>query len=107
MPYQKLDSAPGVPQSSAPPAEIPSSSDIQDLITGAKQAESTPPAVAAPTLTAPTSATTKEKLPDEKKDKDKPKATRLVYQDTEVSMEEKLASLSRFAFTRQQAPIAT
>lgn len=111
MPYQKQESAPGVTQPSAPAAEIPSSSDIQDLITGAtKQSEtSATQSPAPPTVPAATSAPAKEKekAAEDKKDKEKPKATRLVYQDTEVSMEEKLALLSRFAFTAQQAPVAT
>lgn len=109
VPYQKQESAPGITPPTAPPAEIPSSSDIQDLITGATQQveASATQSAAPPAATASTAAPAKEKPADEKKDKEKPKATRLVYQDTELSMEEKLATLSRFAFTAQQAPIAT
>lgn len=105
MQYQKQESAPGVAQSTAPPAEIPSSSAIDDLVSSAgKQADaSATQSPAAPAV--PTPAEKKDKPAEDKKDK--AKATRLVYQDTEVSMEEKLASLSRFAFTAQQTPIAT
>lgn len=105
MQYQKQESAPGVAQSTAPPAEIPSSSAIDDLVSSAgKQADaSATQSPAAPAVPAP--AEKKDKPAEDKKDK--AKATRLVYQDTEVSMEEKLASLSRFAFTAQQTPIAT
>lgn len=37
-----------------------------------------------------------------KKDKDKSKASRLVYADNEVSPEEKMASLSRYAVNVQK-----
>jgi hypothetical protein len=108
-PYVKQELAPGVTPPTASSAEIPTSSDIQDLISGAsKQAEAQAPSNVAPAAATLTTAAAppKEKAADEKKDKDKPKATRLVYQDTELSMEEKLASLSRFAFTPKQALIA-
>lgn len=41
----------------------------------------------------------------EKKDKEKSKNTRLVYSDNGVSPEEKMARLSRYAFTPQKATV--
>jgi hypothetical protein len=109
---------------SATAAQPPSAASIDDLISNAsKQADAKaatpqpvptpPPAKIEPPATVPTpvpSATaTKEEPGDEKaskKEKDKSKATRLVYSDNETSPEEKMAMLSRYAFHHDKRTVA-
>ena len=43
---------------------------------------------------------------DKEKDKDKPKSTRLVYSDNQVSPEEKMAAMARYAFTPEKRTMA-
>ena len=88
----------------------PNAASIDDLISSAsKQADANAVAQAVPTpppakVEAPAAASTpvpKEEAADEKtgkKDKEKSKATRLVYSDNETSPEEKMAMLPRYAF---------
>ncbi|KAL1956715.1 hypothetical protein VTO42DRAFT_6865 [Malbranchea cinnamomea] len=71
---------------------IPTASAVDDLISGAaKQADE----LAAKSTPAPASEEKTAK-------KDKAKVTRLVYSDSEVSPEEKMARLPRYAFVRDQ-----
>ncbi|OAP65014.1 hypothetical protein AYL99_00986 [Fonsecaea erecta] len=119
--------APGSTNTQVPP-QIPApnqaaaidaqdASSLDDLIANAsKQADvdaaaaeaaaksGTPPATATP-------ATTKDEASEDKagpkkdKEKEKPKATRLVYSDNETSPEEKMALLPKYAFTPVQKTI--
>ncbi|KEF55406.1 uncharacterized protein A1O9_08156 [Exophiala aquamarina CBS 119918] len=84
-------------------------SSIDDLISSAsKQAD-----VDAATSTAPSAQSvvplpSKDDVIEEKgakKDKEKPKSTRLVYSDNEISPEEKMALLPRYAFTPGQETV--
>ena len=84
---------------------------LDDLISGAsKQAEAAVAVAnttnaAAPPIEARTTTTKAPEIPaateekSSKKEKEKPKAAKLVYSDNETSAEEKMASLSRYAFT--------
>ena len=105
--------------------EAPNAASIDDLISSAsKQADAnvaaahaTPAPVskieasapkAAPVATSAPPTATREDVGEEKsakKDKDKPKTTRLVYSDNETSPEEKMATLSRYAFTVEQRSV--
>lgn len=101
--------------STSPPtqtSEAPNAASIDDLISSAsKQADANAvdtsksigqQATAPASTSAPTETATKEDTAEEKstkKDKDKAKQTRLVYSDNEVSPEEKMAMLPKYAFT--------
>jgi hypothetical protein len=102
--------------STQPPTEEGNAFSIDDLIsTASKQADAnaavaeeskvqTPPAV--PATQEPTPA--KEEVVEDKggkKEKEKPKSTRLVYSDNEISPEEKMALLPKYAFTPGQKSI--
>ncbi|KKY13748.1 putative c2h2 finger domain-containing protein [Phaeomoniella chlamydospora] len=97
-------------------------SSLDDLISGASRqadevakvqaAQSVTPVAASPAPavsvnsqpTIPSAAAPKEQQGEEKaskKDKEKSKASRLVYSDNDVSPEEKMATLPRYAFTAQ------
>ena len=92
---------------------------LDDLISEAKEAESSKPVTAAdipdvpkaePGVTNQPTAVKKEGVEPErsqekteektdgKKDKDKSKATKLVYDDNEISPEEKMAKMARYAY---------
>lgn len=88
---------------------------LDDLISEAKEAESSKPAKAADkpdVQKAESNVTTEPVLAKEeakpgvkleekaegKKDKDKSKATKLVYDDNEISPEEKMAKMARYAY---------
>ena len=100
------------PQVSQPAIEVkqapPNGQSLDDLISEAKQAESSKPAKAADIPDVPkaepeakSEAVPVKKEEDKaegKKDKDKSKVTKLVYDDNEISPEEKMAKLSRYAF---------
>ena len=132
--YQKQDVSPAPPSqphvngiTQTPIPEAPNAASIDDLISSAsKQADATavaaqdapqpvskteasaPTAVSAPTPAPAPATATKEEAGEEKsarKDKDKPKTTRLVYSDNETSPEEKMATLPRYAFTIEQKSI--
>jgi len=118
VPYDPKQPAAGValqspPQGSAPPSETQGASSIDDLIANAtKQADADNAAAAASVKTeiAPTAAPVKEEPVEEKsgkkdKEKEKAKATRLVYSDNETSPEEKMAMLPKYAFTPAQKSI--
>ena len=93
-------------------AAPPNAASIEDLISGASKkadgATVSPVPDVSPTNgdTAESVAVpTRDKATDDKKEakeKDKAKATRLVYSDNNVSPEEKMATLARYAFTPQQ-----
>lgn len=107
--------------------EPPNAASIDDLISSAsKQADANAAAAAhstsqaalkvdasgpQPTLptaaTPPAAAAREETVEDKgaKKEKDKPKTTRLVYSDNDTSPEEKMAMLSRYAFTTEQRSV--
>ena len=82
---------------------------LDDLISEAKQAESSKPTEAAdipegpkaePEATHEVVSTKKEdERAEGKKDKDKSKITKLVYDDNEISPEEKMAKMARYAYT--------
>jgi hypothetical protein len=131
--YQKQDvssATPSQPQTNgaaqnyAP--EAPTAASIDDLISSAsKQADAD--AAAAQSVSAPASnvaASAAEPVPtsapapvapatkgdagddkNAKKEKDKPKTTKLVYSDNDTSPEEKMAMLARYAFTSGQRSI--
>lgn len=129
-PKQEVSPAPasqsdvnGATQNSIP--EAPNAASIDDLISSAsKQAdeaafagqaapqpaaktEASGPEPASAATSAPVTAS-KDDAGEEKsakKDKDKPKTTRLVYSDNETSPEEKMATLSRYAFTVEQRSV--
>lgn len=80
-----------------PPGSVPAISvSVDDLIFNAKEAKS-----AGTTTASGTDAVTEKKA---KKDKEKDKNTKLVYSDNEVSPEEKMAKLSRYAYTPVHKP---
>ncbi|EXJ68675.1 uncharacterized protein A1O5_08469 [Cladophialophora psammophila CBS 110553] len=95
--------------------EAQDASSLDDLIANAsKQADADAAAAAAakggiPPTATPT--TTKDEASEDKagsrkdKEKEKPKATRLVYSDNETSPEEKMAMLPKYAFTPVQKTI--
>lgn len=122
------------PQTIAPPPglsqENPNATSLDDLISSAsKQAESAasqtakhavekepelhPPAITESTKTTEPVSTlvpnaVKEDAVDDKaskKEKEKPKTTKLVYSDNEVSPEEKMAAMARYAFTPEKKTI--
>jgi hypothetical protein len=82
---------------------------LDDLISEAKQAESSKPAKAADIPDVPKAepeaksesipAKNEDEKAEGKKDKDKSKASKLVYDDNEISPEEKMAKMARYAFT--------
>jgi hypothetical protein len=82
---------------------------LDDLISEAKQAESSKPAMAADIPDVPKAepeakiesipAKKEDEKAEGKKDKDKSKASKLVYDDNEISPEEKMAKMARYAFT--------
>ena len=82
--------------------ENPNASSLDELISGAsKEAEANQPVqsdlVPAPQ---PAEVAVEEKAP--KKEKDKNKSSKLVYSDNEVSPEEKMARMLRYAFTPEK-----
>lgn len=107
--------------------EIPNAASIDDLISSAsKQADANatttvesktipqPPAAATvpspsasqdPTKKAVAEEKAAKKDKDKEKEKEKPKQTRLVYSDNDISPEEKMALLPKYAFTPQQAVV--
>ena len=106
-------------------SDAPNAASIDDLISSAsKQADANTAAQAAaqpssklevsasasaPTASpAPPATGAKDDAGEEKnakKEKDKPKTTRLVYSDNDTSPEEKMALLSRYAFTVEQRSV--
>lgn len=129
--YQKHDVSPtppaqpqvnGASQNSV--HEAPNAASIDDLISSAsKQAESNPiraqPSPQPPTKAeasvsesvqpaAPPQSTSQNDVGEEKnakKEKDKPKTSRLVYSDNDTSPEEKMAMLAKYSFTPEQRSI--
>ncbi|OJD11868.1 hypothetical protein AJ78_07455 [Emergomyces pasteurianus Ep9510] len=86
------------PSGPLPAGEQPSSS-IDDLISGAaKQADEIAGKSPAPTAKPEDGIGEKPA----KKEKEKPKATRMVYSDNEISPEEKMAQLPRYAFVPER-----
>jgi hypothetical protein len=94
----------------APPATADGASSLDDLIASAsKQVDATTasskavtPPTAAPNSTEPAED---KSAPKKDKEKEKPKATRLVYSDNETSPEEKMALLGKYAFTPLQKSV--
>ena len=99
----------------AAPQESANGESLDDLISEAKEAESSKPTEAADKPDVPkaeSNVTTEPVLAKEeakpevkleekaegKKDKDKSKATKLVYDDNEISPEEKMAKMARYAY---------
>ena len=130
--YQKQDVSPAPPSQSNlngatfnSTADAPNAASIDDLISSAsKQAVANAAAVQATaqvpsktetgtalngtTASPAPAAIVKEDAAEEKtakKDKDKPKTTRLVYSDNDTSPEEKMALLSRYSFTVEQRSV--
>lgn len=118
--YRPHDAPPNTVAQTSPPANVPGQptvdesqqpSSLDDLIaTASKQADTNAAAtVTAPTATPPRAPPpTKEEAGEDKaakKDKEKPKSTRLVYSDNETSPEEKMAVMARYAFTPTQKTI--
>jgi hypothetical protein len=109
--FQKQDAPQNnIPQQPQPAAaqqdfgshESANAASLDDLISGAsREAEAAQSGQRDP---APTSQTvevaTEEKAP--KKEKDKNKASKLVYSDNDVSPEEKMARMPRYAFTPEK-----
>lgn len=108
--------APHVGIHQAPSNEATAASSIDDLIANAsKQADanaaaasttksSTPQPAQVPLV--PKDEPTEDKTAKKEKDKEKTtKATRLVYSDNEISPEEKMAAMSKYAFTPLQKTI--
>lgn len=107
--YGKPEQAAGPPGTTVSAVEAPNTSAIDDLISSAsKQADVSATQTSAPSVaTEPAAAApSKEKPADEKKEKEKSKATRLVYSDNEVSPEERMATLSRYAFAPHHTVVA-
>jgi hypothetical protein len=106
----KTESVEGPPGVTVPVVEPPNPAAIDDLISSAAKASA--PATESPVPPANTgtngavSTTTKEKTVDEKKEKEKSKATRLVYSDNDISPEERMASLSRYTLKSQPSSVA-
>ena len=108
--------APQSQVSSSIPAKLDNNaSSLDDLISSAsKQADLTsvaataspaaPPAAAAAASNPPKEDANEEKAA--KKDKEKPKSTRLVYSDNEISPEEKMALLPKYAFISAPRAVA-
>ncbi|QKX53503.1 uncharacterized protein TRUGW13939_00582 [Talaromyces rugulosus] len=76
----------------------PLSSSVDDLISGAAKAADNAAAQTPPPPPPPTAAASGEEEKKTKKEKEKSK-TRLVYSDNEISPEEKMAKLARYAYT--------
>jgi len=105
------------PQPLAPPPGLPQESQnatsLDDLISSAsKQAEaaatpqpSTHPQVGESNVEPP--PVKEEAIEDKtaKKDKEKPKTTKLIYSDNDISPEEKMAKMPRYAYTPQTKSI--
>lgn len=97
-----------VQQQPHPPAarldsyENPNASSLDDLISGASKEAEANQSVQPDTAPAPQPAevAVEEKAP--KKEKDKNKSSKLVYSDNEVSPEEKMARMPRYAFTPEK-----
>ncbi|KAK5686709.1 hypothetical protein LTS12_029035, partial [Elasticomyces elasticus] len=92
-----LPVAPSLPQRPSFGAPQVNSFQLQQMHMGhvpPPGAEAAPPAEA----TSATPATPADDKPEEKTKKDKSKNTRLVYSDNEISPEEKMANLPRYAF---------
>ncbi len=98
--------------------QAPNAASIDDLISSAsKQADVSaaaqavpppPPAKTEAPAVTPAPVPAKEEAIDEKtgkKDKEKSKATRLVYSDNETSPEEKMAMLPRYAFNLENRSV--
>ena len=95
------------------PQESANATSLDNLISGAsKEAEhaaiqvtaAPTPAATVPTTSAPGLPTT-SKVAEEKaskKEKEKNKATKLIYSDNDVSPEEKMARMPRYAFTPER-----
>ncbi|KAK5048968.1 hypothetical protein LTR84_005390 [Exophiala bonariae] len=96
----------GQPQN--PSIDEANASSIDDLISSAsKQADVTTATKSAPPVQSATPLPTKDETTEEKGvKKEKPKSTRLVYSDNEISPEEKMALLPKYAFTPGQRTIA-
>lgn len=106
------------PQSVSPPIEAPNAASIDDLISSAsKQADATAAVIPKPSTAPAETTSTPQPVPADpkeeaaaedkgsKKDKEKPKTTRLVYSDNETSPEEKMALMAKYTFTPAQRPI--
>ena len=94
------------PQPSLDDAENASS--IDDLIASASKQADVNAAVAFAQQRAAAPVPAKEEASEDKgpkKDKEKPKSTRLVYSDNETSPEEKMAMMAKYAFTPAQKTI--
>lgn len=106
---------PANPQSQPSADDNQIASSLDDLIASASKQADDNAAVAAtatpqpqPTASAAAPAAAKGDAPEdkaEKKDKEKPKTTRLVYSDNETSPEEKMAMMPKYAFTPAQKSI--
>lgn len=101
LPVPPAGAVPNAPAQASPAngekaaAAEPISASVDDLISGAaKEAEAA--AKAAPEAPKAEEGAAEEKAA--KKEKDKAKPTRLVYSDNEISPEEKMARLPRYAF---------
>ncbi len=94
------------PQTAAPTQSAEGASSLDDLIASAsRQADANAAAAVGKTATPPVAApeAIEEKTSAKKdKEKEKAKATRLVYSDNETSPEEKMALLAKYAFTPTQ-----
>ncbi|RMZ84694.1 hypothetical protein DV737_g963, partial [Chaetothyriales sp. CBS 132003] len=92
-------------------SQVPSASSIDDLIATAAHADSSvlsAPKPGAQAAGTPTPASAEKEAADDKtakKDKEKAKATRLVYSDNETSPEEKMATLPRYAFDHKNRTV--
>ena len=79
--------------------EDPNATSLDDLISGASKEAEANQSVQPDTFTAPQAVEViaEEKAPKKEKDKNKP--SKLVYSDNELSPEEKMARMPRYAFT--------
>lgn len=98
-------------QTQNPSIDEANASSIDDLISSAsKQADVTAAtSTTAPPVQSVAPLPTKDETTEDKgvkKEKEKPKSTRLVYSDNEISPEEKMALLPKYAFTPGQKTIA-
>ena len=101
--HQQQQPLPTAPSTSAGPESVHATS-LDDLISGASQeAEASVIAAVQPqALPAEQALTEAGEEKASKKEKDKNKATKLVYSDNDVSPEEKMARMPRYAFTPEK-----
>ena len=95
-------SQPAAAQPDTVPPESAKATSLDDLISGAsREAEATQSVQPDPAPAPPTAeVATEEKAP--KKEKDKNKTSKLVYSDNDISPEEKMARMPRYAFTPEK-----